>query len=63
MKEKPANLPARGKTSLYKRIRQILESARTNVYRAVNTTQVISNWLIGRGTKIERTAFDFFKEK
>jgi hypothetical protein len=37
-----------GKTNLYERIRQILESARTGVSRTVNTTQVISNWLIGR---------------
>jgi len=30
-------------------IRQILESARANLSRTVNTTQVVSNWLIGRG--------------
>lgn len=48
MKEKPTGLPPREKTSLYERIRQILESARTNVSRTVNTTQVVSNWLIGR---------------
>jgi predicted nuclease of restriction endonuclease-like (RecB) superfamily len=36
------------KAPLYERIRQILESARTNVSRTVNTTQVVSNWLIGR---------------
>ena len=48
MKKKPTSLPAREKVSLYKRIRQILESARTNVSRTVNTTQVVSNWLIGR---------------
>jgi len=35
-------------TPLYQRIRQILESARASVARSVNTTQVISNWLIGR---------------
>lgn len=34
--------------SLYSRVRQILESARTRVARSVNTTQVIANWLIGR---------------
>ncbi len=34
--------------SLYPRIRQILESARTTVARSVNTTQVVANWLIGR---------------
>jgi predicted nuclease of restriction endonuclease-like (RecB) superfamily len=33
---------------LYARIRNILESARSNVARSVNTTQVIANWLIGR---------------
>jgi predicted nuclease of restriction endonuclease-like (RecB) superfamily len=33
---------------VYERIRQILESARTNVARSVNTTQVMANWLIGR---------------
>lgn len=36
------------KVPLYDRIRQILESARTTVTRTVNTTQVVSNWLIGR---------------
>jgi predicted nuclease of restriction endonuclease-like (RecB) superfamily len=35
-------------SSVYERIRQILESARTTVARSVNTTQVIANWLIGR---------------
>ncbi|HEX4792338.1 MAG TPA: PDDEXK nuclease domain-containing protein [Humisphaera sp.] len=34
--------------SLYVRIRDILESARSNVARSVNTTQVIAYWLIGR---------------
>jgi predicted nuclease of restriction endonuclease-like (RecB) superfamily len=33
---------------LYQRIRQILESARTNVARSVNTTQVAAYWLVGR---------------
>ncbi len=33
---------------LYKRVREILESARATVARSVNTTQVVSNWLIGR---------------
>jgi len=33
---------------LYARIRQILESARASAARSVNTTQVMSNWLIGR---------------
>jgi predicted nuclease of restriction endonuclease-like (RecB) superfamily len=37
------------KTSpVYERIRQILESARASVARSVNTTQVVSYWLIGR---------------
>lgn len=34
--------------SLYYRVREILESARSNVARSVNTIQVVSNWLIGR---------------
>jgi predicted nuclease of restriction endonuclease-like (RecB) superfamily len=33
---------------IYDRIREILESAKSHVARTVNTTQVISNWLIGR---------------
>jgi hypothetical protein len=33
---------------LYRRIREILESARASVSRSVNTTQVVANWLIGR---------------
>ena len=33
---------------IYDRIREILESVRINVARAVNTTQVVANWLIGR---------------
>ena len=48
MSEKPVSLPGRKKTPLYERIRQILESARTNMARTVNTTQVVANWLIGR---------------
>jgi predicted nuclease of restriction endonuclease-like (RecB) superfamily len=35
-------------TTLYTRIRQILESARLRVARSVNSTQVVANWLIGR---------------
>ena len=35
-------------TSLFERIRKILESARANVARTVNTTQVVANWLVGR---------------
>src|SRR3989304_8988783 len=34
-------------SSIYKRIRQILESARANVARSVNTSQVVANWLVG----------------
>jgi hypothetical protein len=38
----------RKKIPLPERIREILESARASVARAVNTTQVVVNWLIGR---------------
>jgi predicted nuclease of restriction endonuclease-like (RecB) superfamily len=34
--------------SIYGRIREILESAKSAVARSVNTTQVAANWLIGR---------------
>ena len=43
---KPKPLPA--SAALYRRIAQILESARSGVARTVNTTQVVANWLIGR---------------
>lgn len=33
---------------LFERIRGILETARVNVARTVDTTQVVANWLIGR---------------
>jgi predicted nuclease of restriction endonuclease-like (RecB) superfamily len=33
---------------LFGRVREILEVARSNIARTVNTTQVIANWLIGR---------------
>jgi predicted nuclease of restriction endonuclease-like (RecB) superfamily len=33
---------------VYTRIRQILETARSNVARTVNTTQVVANWLVWR---------------
>jgi predicted nuclease of restriction endonuclease-like (RecB) superfamily len=36
------------RNTLYDRVRQILESARSTVARSVNSTQVVSNWLIGR---------------
>jgi predicted nuclease of restriction endonuclease-like (RecB) superfamily len=48
MKISATNLPKKNKVPLYERIRLILESARTTVSRTVNTTQVVSNWLIGR---------------
>ena len=48
MKEKPTRIPLKERSPLYDRIRQILESAQTNVARTVNTTQVAVNWLIGR---------------
>ena len=38
----------KGTKSLYGRIREILEAARIGVVRAVNTTQVVANWMIGR---------------
>lgn len=33
---------------LYGRVREILDAARANIARTVNTTQVVANWLIGR---------------
>lgn len=45
---KLSNQPTSGSDKLYERIRKILESARSNVARTVNTTQVVANWLIGR---------------
>lgn len=41
-------MKARGRPPLYRRIREILESARAGAARSVNTTQVVANWLIGR---------------
>jgi len=41
-------MSSRKSTSVYHRIRQILESARAGVARSVNTTQVVANWLVGR---------------
>ncbi|MFA4874405.1 MAG: DUF1016 N-terminal domain-containing protein [bacterium] len=35
-------------SSIYDRIRSILESARSSAARSVNTAQVAANWLIGR---------------
>jgi predicted nuclease of restriction endonuclease-like (RecB) superfamily len=34
--------------ALYGRIRDILQAARANVVRTVNTAQVVANWLVGR---------------
>ena len=48
MRKMPTYVSGAKKTPLYERIRQILESARSSVARAVNTTQVVANWLIGR---------------
>jgi predicted nuclease of restriction endonuclease-like (RecB) superfamily len=39
---------ATARPPLYGRVREILEAARANVARTVNTTQVLANWLIGR---------------
>jgi hypothetical protein len=36
------------KPTLYRRVREILESARASVARSVNSAQVVANWLIGR---------------
>lgn len=41
-------MKAKPKTTLYSRIREILEAARAGVARSVNTAQVVVNWLIGR---------------
>lgn len=40
--------PVSDTAHLFDRIRDILESARASVARTVNSTQVVSNWLIGR---------------
>jgi len=39
---------ANGDNAIFARVRDILESAKTNIARSVNTTQVVANWLIGR---------------
>ena len=41
-------MPKTKRPPIYDRIRQILEAAQTSVVRTVNTTQVVTNWLIGR---------------
>ena len=45
--KKSISAPA-ASTLLYSRVPEILESARSNVARTVNTTQVMANWLFGR---------------
>jgi DUF1016 N-terminal domain len=40
----PENL----QNELYHRIRDILNTAHTGVFRTINTAQVLSNWLIGK---------------
>lgn len=47
MAEKPKRVAA-NKPQLFERVREILEAARANVARTVNTSQVVANWLIGR---------------
>lgn len=47
MATKPRKASA-GKSQVYDRIREILETARANIARTVNTAQVMANWLIGR---------------
>ncbi|MEK7414582.1 MAG: DUF1016 N-terminal domain-containing protein, partial [Planctomycetota bacterium] len=39
---------ARAASTVYDRVQFILDSARNNVARSVNTAQVAANWLIGR---------------
>ena len=46
MKHKPTKKEVT--SNLFTRVCEILESAKTNVARSVNTTQVIANWLVGR---------------
>lgn len=41
-------MKARGRLPLYRRVREIIESARAGAARSVNTTQVVAYWLIGR---------------
>ena len=41
-------MKTRGRPPLYRRVRQIIESARAGAARSVNTTQVVAYWLIGR---------------
>ena len=41
-------MPVKKGNSLYDRVRQILDSARSTVARSVNSTQVAATWLIGQ---------------
>lgn len=41
-------MKTRGRPPLYRRVREIIESARAGAARSVNTTQVVAYWLIGR---------------
>jgi len=45
---KKHTFPESSNHGLFSRVRDILESAKNNVVRTVNTTQVVANWLIGR---------------
>lgn len=48
MKKTLATVRKTKSAPLYKRIREILESARASASRSVNTTHVVANWLVGR---------------
>ena len=48
MAKKSKKLSTARSKAVFERVREILESARANVARSVNTTQVVANWLIGR---------------
>lgn len=48
MRQMSNEIPPMSPDGLYERIREILESAHTEIARTVNTAQVLSNWLIGR---------------
>ncbi len=50
MASKPKNndVPVPAAPPLYGRVREILDAARSNIARTVNTTQVVANWLVGR---------------
>jgi hypothetical protein len=48
VKAKISDITTKKNTAIYNRILQILESARSNIARSVNTSQVVANWMIGR---------------